>query len=111
MIGGMTAVTEGAVTRPAGTRAALYAVLSLVVSPVLWVAGLLAARAGDKTGALTVAFFVAALSVLVAAVVAVIRRLASDRRETINLPRTAAWAVGAPLASAALWAVLVALFA
>jgi hypothetical protein len=102
---GMTAATETVVTRPAGTRALLYAALSLVTAVGLWVLlRVLAEVSGRADGVMGVVL--AAVSVPVTLVVALVQRLSSDRRETIRLARIAAWAVGAPIALAVAWTVL-----
>jgi len=99
------ASTETVVTRTAGTRALLYAALSLVTTVGLWVVvRVLAEITGWAWGAMGVAL--AAVSVPVALVVALIRRLTSDRLETIRLQRVALVAVGAPVALSVAWGLL-----
>jgi hypothetical protein len=94
-MGGMTETTTVPM-KPPGTRALLYAVLSIPTGAALWVVAYVLAQTADVSGFTVLGVFVAAAGVIGGAGTAVVQRLALDRREQVSLGRIAALAAGVP---------------
>jgi hypothetical protein len=94
-MGGMTETTT-APTKPSGTRAMLYAVLSIPAGAALWVVAYVLAETADVSGFTVLGVFVAAAGVVGGAGTAIVQRLAFDRPERVSLGRVAALAMGVP---------------
>lgn len=94
----MTTETSSAIEKPSGTKAFLYAVLSLLTAGVLWLVLFVLARGvGIDVGFAVMGFTVAVVSALVGLVVGVIKRLSTNQAEQVRLPRVARFAVAVPV--------------
>lgn len=105
------AATASATSRPAGTTALLYAVVSLVVAVVLGPVGAALWWWAPSPVSLPVvtAAAVAVVGALVALAVGVIKRLAGQGTELPDLRRVVVWVLLGPAVGAGVWVALFAL--
>ncbi|WP_426595596.1 hypothetical protein ACPPVS_08405 [Cellulomonas sp. McL0617] len=94
------------VMRRSGTRAFIYALLSLQLVVFLWVAVQGMQAVGVDPGLSGIAVDVGVASSLIAGCVAAIQRLADGRTERVRVRWIVAWAWGVPLAVSGLAIVL-----